>query len=611
MHVRDGRFVRLLLFLSLIPLGHAAFCPVPALASGRVIHVATSGDDGGSGTIDRPLRTIQRAASSARPGDTILVRAGVYAEHVSIGTNGTATHPVNMRPFRSEVVVIGDGITVGGSHINISGFVIERSTPLENYHGVVDFRDASECTATTLSISGGTSLAFTGTTKNCTATSIKGTGGGAPMFWVTSSRNAVLDSSFEIIGESYFKGTANRIERCRIVGSRNGRDCYYLAGNGDPSPASKDCVVRDSVFCGFNRPDGSDAHADIFQWFGADVQNLLVENNSFGSAYMVVGTGGSDPQNAVFQISAERPTTGPITIRNNLILGGHFFVSVNAAMSPNQPIDNLRIVNNYVRATNTVSTGAQTYESCTGWVIQNNIWDGVAGIDGRCSQTRTQDHNLFMGEDVPAWEGPASATTGLSRSQIFVNPALTRATNYGVDADWRPKDPVVEMGASGAHAATHDKAGARRVAPPSVGAYEYLGEPPPPRSADTAPPEVTSAGRTGASSARELPVRAAVVPDSGSAVGCAGRGPAGSPLRWARTALYSTRSDASFGAAGNRAMQVRAVDAAASRPSPGSWSGVMSLPRTARFGISAVRASSDLTSQRSVRVFMARSESSA
>ncbi|MCX6877756.1 MAG: DUF1565 domain-containing protein [Verrucomicrobia bacterium] len=46
-------------------------------------HVAVTGKDSQRGTKDDPLRTIQRAADLAQPGDTVTVHAGVYRERVN------------------------------------------------------------------------------------------------------------------------------------------------------------------------------------------------------------------------------------------------------------------------------------------------------------------------------------------------------------------------------------------------------------------------------------------------------------------------------------------------------------------------------------------------
>jgi parallel beta-helix repeat protein len=82
-------------------------------ASGRVLHVAADGDDAAPGTADAPLRTIQRAATLAGPGDTVLVHAGTYAGFNVEDKAATAEAPVHLRaapdpqdPTRHERVVI-------------------------------------------------------------------------------------------------------------------------------------------------------------------------------------------------------------------------------------------------------------------------------------------------------------------------------------------------------------------------------------------------------------------------------------------------------------------------------------------------------------------------
>jgi hypothetical protein len=45
-------------------------------AAASTWHVATTGDDAGAGTADAPWRTIQHAADSVAPGDTVVVHAG-------------------------------------------------------------------------------------------------------------------------------------------------------------------------------------------------------------------------------------------------------------------------------------------------------------------------------------------------------------------------------------------------------------------------------------------------------------------------------------------------------------------------------------------------------
>ena len=63
-----------------------AFVSVVTLAaalSAAEFHVATNGNDAHRGTPAAPLRTIQRAAHLAKPGDVITVHAGTYRERIT------------------------------------------------------------------------------------------------------------------------------------------------------------------------------------------------------------------------------------------------------------------------------------------------------------------------------------------------------------------------------------------------------------------------------------------------------------------------------------------------------------------------------------------------
>ncbi len=55
-------------------------------------HVAPRGNDANPGTLAAPLRTIQRAANLAQPGDVITVHAGVYRECIQPPRGGASEH---------------------------------------------------------------------------------------------------------------------------------------------------------------------------------------------------------------------------------------------------------------------------------------------------------------------------------------------------------------------------------------------------------------------------------------------------------------------------------------------------------------------------------------
>ena len=58
---------------------------------------AKRGRDGRDGSAGQPVRTIQFAVDRAKPGDTIIVHPGLYAEPVRITRGGTQDRPIVIR----------------------------------------------------------------------------------------------------------------------------------------------------------------------------------------------------------------------------------------------------------------------------------------------------------------------------------------------------------------------------------------------------------------------------------------------------------------------------------------------------------------------------------
>jgi len=87
------------------------------------LHVATTGSDLAGGSQDRPLRTIDRAAALAEPGDTVLVHGGEYREWVRPRRGGLS----DRRRITYEAAT--------GEHVVIKGS--ERVTGWESDGGTV------------------------------------------------------------------------------------------------------------------------------------------------------------------------------------------------------------------------------------------------------------------------------------------------------------------------------------------------------------------------------------------------------------------------------------------------------------------------------------------
>lgn len=86
--------VILLVLSAAVPLTRAQ-----EVATRLKFYVATNGSDSNPGTLDRPWRTIQKAANTVGAGSTVYVRGGVYNETVTINVSGT---PGNVITFQSS-----------------------------------------------------------------------------------------------------------------------------------------------------------------------------------------------------------------------------------------------------------------------------------------------------------------------------------------------------------------------------------------------------------------------------------------------------------------------------------------------------------------------------
>lgn len=84
-------------------------------AHGAEFHVAINGNDSNAGTPAAPLRTIQRAADLAQPGDVVIVHAGVYRERVDPPRGGTSdANRITYEAVPGEKVVITGSEPVKG-----------------------------------------------------------------------------------------------------------------------------------------------------------------------------------------------------------------------------------------------------------------------------------------------------------------------------------------------------------------------------------------------------------------------------------------------------------------------------------------------------------------
>jgi hypothetical protein len=93
--VRDGRFCfnRFMHWKLFAWLFFTFTLAVPG-ATYQVAQRDPRSTDDGDGTLERPWKTLVRAAAQAGPGDTVIIGDGIYREAVVVRTNGTAQAPL-------------------------------------------------------------------------------------------------------------------------------------------------------------------------------------------------------------------------------------------------------------------------------------------------------------------------------------------------------------------------------------------------------------------------------------------------------------------------------------------------------------------------------------
>ena len=73
------------------------------LSSAKEYYVdVNGGKDNSDGSSANPFSTIQKAANVVKPGDTVIIRPGIYYENVELKTNGTKDAPIVFKAEKFE-----------------------------------------------------------------------------------------------------------------------------------------------------------------------------------------------------------------------------------------------------------------------------------------------------------------------------------------------------------------------------------------------------------------------------------------------------------------------------------------------------------------------------
>ena len=95
----------------------------PPVSGNATYYVSPGGDDGNPGTIAEPWATIQHAADVMVAGDTLLIRGGIYNEHVRTVNSGDPESYIVFSAYPGETPVIdGTGVTESQN-----GLIVDKS----------------------------------------------------------------------------------------------------------------------------------------------------------------------------------------------------------------------------------------------------------------------------------------------------------------------------------------------------------------------------------------------------------------------------------------------------------------------------------------------------
>lgn len=101
---------------------------LPFIKNETGFFVAPNGSDANPGTIQKPWKTIGKAAQMVGPGDTVYIRGGTYVESIDFHNSGTESNPIRIIAYSGENPIIDGGFNGGlGSLVNLLGDYIDIS----------------------------------------------------------------------------------------------------------------------------------------------------------------------------------------------------------------------------------------------------------------------------------------------------------------------------------------------------------------------------------------------------------------------------------------------------------------------------------------------------
>ncbi|GAA4980932.1 right-handed parallel beta-helix repeat-containing protein [Kitasatospora paranensis] len=120
-----------------------------AEAAARTYYVSPGGADGNPGTSpDKPFRTLQKAADSTAPGDTVSIMNGTYTEApggsdvLMISRSGRPGAPITYRPYPGHHPVINPVTAWNGIRVSGAAHIVIRDLEIKGNSANISLADA-------------------------------------------------------------------------------------------------------------------------------------------------------------------------------------------------------------------------------------------------------------------------------------------------------------------------------------------------------------------------------------------------------------------------------------------------------------------------------------
>jgi len=297
-------------------------------------YVAPTGSDSSPGTSASPWKTIQKAADTLNPGQSVVVKAGVYNERVQVTRSGSSGKPVS---FVAQGTAVMQGFNIQANNIQVFGFEI-TNTP------GTSATDRSR----------GSGFYISGNANEITGNYVHHSTA-AGIYLTSSATNTILNSNRIAYGVEcgvYIQGSGNLMVSNDVSHTRSvsGSDAdgvrFFGSGNTVRGNYIHDLIMSDSP--------GQSPHLDSFQTWGP-ATNYTFEQNLIDK---------QPSQQQGFTIEGLKQPVGNIVIRNNV------FITRGTGYQPNVNTGDLGLVTNTAIVNNTMvaMNGAAEYAV---WIFQN------------------------------------------------------------------------------------------------------------------------------------------------------------------------------------------------------------------------------------------------